>query len=44
LPLRYNQYGGSIGGPAIKNRTFGFFNWEGVPAAAEHAAVFDGAD
>jgi hypothetical protein len=28
LPLRYNQYGGSIGGPAIKNRTFGFFNWE----------------
>jgi len=28
LPLRYNQYGGSIGGPAIKNRTFGFFNFE----------------
>jgi hypothetical protein len=28
LPLRYNQYGGSIGGPFIKNRTFGFFNYE----------------
>ncbi len=28
LPLRYNQYGASIGGPIIKNRTFGFFNWE----------------
>ncbi len=28
LPLRYNQFGGSLGGPIIKNRTFGFFNWE----------------
>ncbi|MDE0127502.1 MAG: TonB-dependent receptor [Bryobacterales bacterium] len=28
LPLRYNQYGASIGGPLVKNRTFGFFNWE----------------
>jgi len=28
LPLRYNQYGASLGGPAIKNRTFGFFNFE----------------
>jgi hypothetical protein len=28
LPLRYNQFGASIGGPFIKNKTFGFFNWE----------------
>ncbi len=28
LPLRYNQFGGSLGGPIIKNRTFGFFNFE----------------
>lgn len=28
LPLRYNQYGVSLGGPIIKNKTFGFFNWE----------------
>ena len=28
LPLRYNQFGGSIGAPIIKNRTFGFFNVE----------------
>jgi hypothetical protein len=29
LPLRYNQYGGTIGGAFIKNRTFGFYNYEG---------------
>jgi len=28
LPLRYNQFGASVGGPIVKNRTFGFFNWE----------------
>jgi hypothetical protein len=28
LPLRYNQYGASVGGPLVRNRTFGFFNWE----------------
>jgi hypothetical protein len=28
LPFRYNQYGGSLGGPVRKDRTFGFFNFE----------------
>ena len=28
LPLRNNQYGGSLGGPFVKNRLFGFFNFE----------------
>lgn len=27
-PLKQNQFGTSIGGPIIRNRTFGFFNWE----------------
>lgn len=28
LPFRYNQYGGTFGGPIRKDRTFGFFNFE----------------
>jgi hypothetical protein len=28
---RYNQYGGSIGGPIIKNRLFAFFAYEASP-------------
>ncbi len=28
LPFRYNQYGGTVGGPIRKDRTFGFFNFE----------------
>ncbi|HUQ94366.1 MAG TPA: carboxypeptidase regulatory-like domain-containing protein [Bryobacteraceae bacterium] len=27
-PLKQNQFGASVGGPIIRNRTFGFFNWE----------------
>lgn len=28
LPLRYNQLGGAIGGPILRNRLFGFVNYE----------------
>jgi hypothetical protein len=28
-PLRQNQFGGSVGGPIIKNKTFFFLNYEG---------------
>lgn len=27
-PLRYNQYGGSLGGPVLPNKTFFFYNFE----------------
>ncbi len=27
-PLKQNQFGASIGGPIVRNRTFGFSNWE----------------
>lgn len=28
--LRYNQFGGTVGGPIVKNRTFFFFAYEGL--------------
>jgi hypothetical protein len=31
---RFNQYGGSLGGPIWKNKVFAFFNWETSPLSA----------
>lgn len=53
-PLRQNQFGGSVGGPILKNRLFFFFNYEGfrqavsapyfylVPTPAMRAGDFSG--
>lgn len=30
LPLHWNQFGGSVGGPIVKNRTFFFFDYQGT--------------
>ncbi len=39
-PLHINQFGGSIGGPIIKNRLFFFTNYEGIQQS--NPVVFDG--
>jgi hypothetical protein len=35
---RFNQYGGSVGGPIWKNRIFAFFNYEASPLASSGVA------
>jgi len=35
---RFNQYGGSLGGPIWKNKVFAFFNWETSPFASSTTA------
>ena len=35
---RFNNYGGSLGGPFWRNRVFGFFNYEASPLAATTTA------
>ena len=51
-PVHRNNYGGTIGGPIFKNKTFFFFDWDGtrssnlgtyqagVPSAAERSGDF----
>src|SRR5438093_7495254 len=53
-PLRLNQFGGTLGGPVVRNKTFFFLNYEGfrrragitritnVPTLAERAGNIDG--
>jgi hypothetical protein len=35
---RFNQYGGSLGGPIWKNKIFAFFNWETSPLSSSTTA------
>lgn len=38
-PLRYNQFGGTIGGPIWKNHTFFFFSYQGTRIRRSDTAV-----
>lgn len=41
LPFRRNQFGGSLGGPIVKNRTFIFGNYEGLRRSEGTSAIFN---
>jgi type 1 fimbria pilin len=38
-PFRQNQYGGTVGGPIVKNKTFGFFAFGGLRSREARTAV-----
>ena len=38
-PYRQNQFGGTVGGPIVKNKTFGFFAFEGLRTREARTAV-----
>lgn len=38
-PLRKNNYGGSVGGPIIRNKTFFFFDWDGTRQTTQSSAT-----
>ncbi|HXZ32909.1 MAG TPA: carboxypeptidase regulatory-like domain-containing protein, partial [Terriglobales bacterium] len=40
-PLRQNDFGGTFGGPIIKNRTFFFFSYEGLRLRQPQTAIAD---
>ena len=38
-PIRYNQYGGSVGGPVVKNKSFFFYNYEQYNLRLSYTAI-----